>query len=216
VRAHLWITVVGLAGLAVVGGSTDPASAAAFNIDPSRSSLVVQIFRDGVAAKLGHDHVVQATAFSGRVTYDPSAPALSSVAAEVQTATLKVDDAETRRKFGLAGQPSASDVAEIDKSMKADGQLDVARFPTITFASTTIAPETPDRYLVMGQLTIRGVTRAVQFPATVVMDGTAFRATATLTFMQSAFGYTPYRALLGALRNRDAVTLHMDLVAVPE
>jgi polyisoprenoid-binding protein YceI len=199
-----------------VGGPAAPASAAAFKVDPARSSLVVQIFRDGVAAKLGHDHVVQATTFSGRVTYDPSAPTLSSVAAEVRTATLTVDDAETRRRFGLEGQPSTKEVAEIDKSMKAEGQLDVAKFPLITFTSTTITPQAQDRYLVTGQLTIRGVTRAVQFPANVVMEGNVFRATATFTFMQSAFGYKPYSALLGAIKNKDAVMLHIDLVAVPE
>jgi polyisoprenoid-binding protein YceI len=199
-----------------VGGLAGPASAATFRVDPSRSSLVVQIFRDGLAAKLGHDHVVQATAFSGSVTYDPSAPALGSVAAQIHTATLKVDDAETRQRFRLEGQPTAADVAEIDKSMKAEGQLDVSKFPMIIFASTTITPETPDRYQVAGQLTIRGVTRTVQFPANVVMEGNVFRATATLSFLQSAFGYKPYSALLGAIRNKDAVMLHIDLVAVPE
>ena len=127
-----------------------------------------------------------------------------------------MDDAETRRKFGLEGQPTAADVAEVEKSMKAEGQLDVSKFPMITFTSTTITPETAARYLVAGQLTIRGVTRAVQFPANVVMEGNVFRATATLTFMQSAFGYKPYSALLGAIRNKDAVRLHIDLVAVPE
>jgi polyisoprenoid-binding protein YceI len=193
----------------------DSVSAATFRIDSSRSSLVVQIFRDGVAAKLGHDHVVRATTFSGRVTYDPSTPALSSVAAQVRTATLRVDDAETRRKFGLEGQPSGNDLAEIEKSMKAEGQLDVARFPVITFTSTTVTRQTADRYLVTGPLTIRGVTRTVQFPANVAMEGNVFRATATLTVMQSAFGYKPYRALLGAIKNKDAVRLHIDLVAVP-
>ena len=215
-RAHRWITVVGLACLVIVGGLAGSALAATFRVDPSRSSLVVQIFRDGVAAKLGHDHVIQATAFSGSVTYDPSAPGLSSVAAKVHTATLKVDDAETRRKFGLEGQPTAADVAEVEKSMKAEGQLDVSKFPMITFTSTTITPETSDRYQVAGQLTIRGVTRAVQFPANVVVEGNVFRATATLTFMQSAFGYKPYSALLGAIKNKDAVVLHIDLVAIPE
>lgn len=215
-RAHRWDTVVGLSCLVIVVGLAGPASAATFRVDPSRSSLVVQIFRDGVAAKLAHDHVVQATAFSGSVTYDPSAPTLSSVAAQVRTATLKVDDAGTRRKFGLEGQPTAADVAEVEKSMKSEGQLDVSKFPMITFTSTTITSDTADRYRVAGQLTIRGVTRAVQFPAHVMMEGNVFRATATLTFMQSAFGYKPYSALLGAIKNKDAVKLHIDLLAVPE
>jgi polyisoprenoid-binding protein YceI len=213
VRVVLRVTLLSLSCLGIVGV---PAWAATFRVDPSRSSLVVQIFRDGVAAKLGHDHVVQATTFSGRVTYDPSAPGTSSVAAQVHTATLKVDDAETRRKFRLSGQPTTTDVAEIEKSMKAEGQLDVSRFPMITFASTMITPQTQDRYLVTGQLTIRGVTRAVRFPANLVMEGNVFRATATLTLMQSAFGYPPYSALLGAIKNKDAVMLHIDIVAVPE
>ena len=215
-RAHLWVTVVGLSCFGIVGGLAGPASPATFKVDPSRSSLVVQIFRDGLAAKLGHDHVVQATTFSGSVAYDPSTPALSSVAAQVHTATLKVDDAEMRRKFGLEGQPTTADVAEIEKSMKAEGQLDASRFPVITFTSTTITSEALDRYLVTGQLTIRGVTRDVQFPASAVMEGNIFRVTATLTFMQSAFGYRPYSALFGAIKNKDAVMLHIHLVAVPE
>jgi hypothetical protein len=48
------------------------------------------------------------------------------------------------------------------------------------------------------------------------MEGNIFRATATFTFMQSAFGYKPYSALLGAIKNKDAVMLHIQLVAVPE
>jgi hypothetical protein len=121
VRVLLRVTVVSLSCLAIVGGPAGPAWSATFRLDPSKSSLIVQIYRDGVAAKLGHDHVVEATTFSGNVTYDPSAPGLSSVAAQVHTATLKVDDAETRRKFGLDGQPTTADVAEIEKSMKAEG-----------------------------------------------------------------------------------------------
>jgi polyisoprenoid-binding protein YceI len=213
VRAVLRVTLVSLSCLGIGAG---PAWAATFRVDPSRSSLVVQIFRDGVAAKLGHEHVVQASTFSGRVTYDSSAPGASCVAAQVHTATLKVDDPETRRRFRLGGQPTTTDLAEIEKSMKAEGQLDVSRFPMIIFTSTTITPETQDRYLVTGQLTIRGVTRAVRFRANVVVEGNVFRATATLTLMQSAFGYQPYSALLGAIKNKDAVMLHIDLVAVPE
>jgi polyisoprenoid-binding protein YceI len=135
---------------------------------------------------------------------------------QVHTATLKADDPATRRTFHLRGEPSATDVAEIEKSMKAESQRHVAKFPMIRFSSTTITAETQDRFLVAGQLTIRGVTKAVQFPAKVVMTGKPFRGTATLELAQSAFGYKPYSALLGAIKNKDGVTLHIDLVAVPE
>ncbi len=212
-RAILRVTLVGLSCLGVV---VSPAWAATFKVDPSKSSLVIQIFRDGVAAKLGHDHVVHATTFSGRVTYDPAAPGESSIGLQVHAATLKVDDPATRQKFHLRGQPTTTDVAEIEKSMKAESQLHVAKFPMITFISTTITAETEDRYLVTGQLTIRGVPKAVRFPANVVMEGNVFRGTAMLELMQSAFGYTPYSALFGAIKNKDAALLHIDLGAIPE
>jgi hypothetical protein len=48
------------------------------------------------------------------------------------------------------------------------------------------------------------------------MEGQTLRGTATLAFTQSSFGYRPYSALLGAIKNKDAVTLHIDLVAIPE
>jgi polyisoprenoid-binding protein YceI len=211
--ATRWAFVVTLLGLGVSIGS---ARAATYVIDPSRSSLVLQLFRDGVAARLGHDHVVRATTFSGRVAYDPVAPDASSISLEVHTADLQVDDPATRQQFGLSGEPSAGDVTEIEKSMKAQSQLYVSKFPLIRFASNRITPEAPGRYLVTGQLTIRGAGQAVRFPATVRMEGTVFRATAMLQFRQSSFGYRPYSAALGAIKNKDEVRLHIDLAAVPE
>ena len=99
--------------------------------------------------------------------------------------------------------------------MRAPDQLDVARYPTIRFASTRVVDEGQGRLRVTGRLTLRGVTREVTFPATVALESGALRGRATVTFLQSSFGYRPYSALLGAIRNKDEVTLHVDLVARP-
>jgi polyisoprenoid-binding protein YceI len=121
----------------------EPGWAGTFTIDPGQSALVVQIFRDGVAARLAHDHVVQARAFSGTVAYDPQKPDASTIQVKVEVESLQADDPATRRKFGLEGEPpSAKDRADIAATMKSDGQLAAARFPSITFASTSIAKPT--------------------------------------------------------------------------
>lgn len=187
--------------------------AGSFTIDPGQSALVVQVFKDGVAAKLAHDHVVQARAFSGTVAYDPQKPDASSIAVKVEVASLQADEPATRRKFGLTGDPSAKDRADIEAAMKSDGQLAAPRFPSITFASTSIAKQPDGRLLVTGRLTIRGVTQEVKFPAQITMEGGLFRGRAQLTFKQSRFGYQPYRAALGAIKNKDEVILHIDLAA---
>lgn len=160
--------------------------------------------------------MVQATRFSGRISFDPSAPESASIRVEVDAAGLKVDEPSTRRRFSVAGAPTAQDVADIDKSMKSEGQLHVARFSRIIFLSDRITREASDRYLVTGQLTIRELTKAVRFPATVRIADGVLRATATLEFLQSSFGYQPYRAALGAIKNKDAVLLHVDLTATPQ
>lgn len=178
--------------------------------------LVVQVFRDGVAARLGHDHVIRATRFSGLVSFDPAAPESASIRVDVDTDGLEADEPSTRSSFSVSGTPTASDIAEIEKSMKSEKQLYVFRFPRITFVSDRITPGASGRYQVTGHLTIRGITQAVRFPATVRIEGDVLRATATVEFLQSSFGYQPYRAALGAIKNKDAVILHVDLTATPQ
>ena len=191
----------------------EPGWAGTFTIDPGQSALVVQVFKDGVAATLAHDHVVQARALSGTIAYDPQRPDASSIEVKVEVGSLQADEPATRRKFGLEGEPSAKDRADIEATMKSEGQLAAARFPAITFASTSIAKQPDGRFLVTGRLTIRGVAQEVKFPAQITLDGGLLRGRAQLTFKQSSFGYQPYRAVLGTIKNKDEVILHIDLGA---
>ena len=204
---------VALVSALIISVGASPGLSASFKVDPAQSSLVVQLFKDGVAARLGHDHVVHASVFSGTVAYDPRNPEASAIRVAVEVGSLIADDPGTRRKFGLAGEPSASDRAEIDKAMKAEGQLAAARFPSMTFTSSAIATQPDGRFLVTGRLTIRGVTNELTFPAQMSVEGAQLRGRAQLKFKQSSFGYPPYSALLGAIKNKDEVILHIDLVA---
>ena len=52
-----------LVSVLIIAMSVTSASSARFTVDPSGSSLVLQLFRDGLAARLGHDHVVEARRF---------------------------------------------------------------------------------------------------------------------------------------------------------
>ena len=46
--------------------------------------------------------------------------------------------------------------------------FDVGRYPAIRFTSSAIAADGPGRYLVRGQIEIRGVTRPIELAATLV------------------------------------------------
>jgi polyisoprenoid-binding protein YceI len=208
-----WIAC-GLASACLVAG-TGAAWGATLRIDPERTRLALQLFREGVGSALAHDHVVEATEVGGTVDYDPVRPDTSAIVIEVRTASLRVDEPAARRRLGVEGDLSESQRADVTKAMRAPDQLDVARYPTIRFVSTRVVAEGEGRLQVTGRLTLRGVTREVTFPATVALESGTLRGRATVTFLQSSFGYRPYTALLGAIRNRDEVTLHVDLVARP-
>ena len=186
-----------------------------FRVDSERTRLAVRTYRDGVGGRLAHDHVAEATEVTGRVEYDADHPDASSVTVEARTASLRVDEPAARRRLGVEGDLSESQRADVSKAMRASDQLDVARHPTIRFASTRVVAEGEGRLRITGSLTLRGVTREVSFPATVALEGGVLRGRATLSFLQSSFGYQPYSALLGAIRNKDEVSLQVDLVATP-
>jgi polyisoprenoid-binding protein YceI len=191
------------------------AASATFRIDPERTRLAVRTHRDGIGSGLAHDHVVEATEVTGLVEYDAARSEASSITVEARTASLRVDEPASRRRLGVEGDLSDSQRADVAKAMRAADQLDVERHPTIRFASTRVVSEGEGRLRVTGTLTLRGVAREVSFPATVALESGTLRGRATLTFLQSSFGYKPYSALLGAIRNKDEVSLHVDLVAAP-
>jgi len=187
----------------------------AYTIDPTRSEFVVQVFKVGAGALLAHDHVVRATLYTGQIHFDRATPAKSAVTIEVPSAALKVDEAEVRKKYDLPSSLSEKDRLQIQDTMLSPSQLDAAQYPLIRFASTQIAAQSDELYTVTGDLTIRTITRTVSFSARIEQDQQTLHVYGSLRFDQSSFGYKPYSALFGAVRNQDEVVLHFDLVASP-
>jgi polyisoprenoid-binding protein YceI len=84
--------------------------------------------------------------FEGTATIDGDDPSRSSV-----NVTIKVDSIDTRNK-------------QRDDHIRTNDFLDIENYPTITFASTSIEHDGGDDFQVTGDLTIRGVTKAVTIP----------------------------------------------------
>jgi polyisoprenoid-binding protein YceI len=185
-----------------------------YTIDPTQSELVVQLFKVGLGAAFAHDHVVRARKYIGQIVADPAAPDRASIAIEVEAASLVVDEPETRRKYGLPLSLSEEQRQDIQHTMESEEQLDVRRYPLLRFRSTQVQPEGDGRYTVTGNLEIRGVKQPVTISIEVQVDNQRLHARGVCRFLQSRFGYAPYRALLGAVQNKDEVVLHVDIVAV--
>lgn len=128
-----------------LGLSTTVAAADTYLIDTAGAHAFVQ-FR---IKHLGYSWLYgRFDDFSGTFTYDEADPANSKVAVEIKTASLD------------------SNHAERDKHLRGKDFLDVERYPTASFKSTSYKETGLDKSVLVGELTLKGVTK----PITIEVD----------------------------------------------
>lgn len=71
--------------------------------------------------------------------------------------------------------------------LKSPDFFDVAKFPTATFKSTAIKADGA-AYKITGNLTLHGVTKGVEFPATIKIEGKDIKGDAEFTINRKDFG----------------------------
>lgn len=92
-----------------------------------------------------------------------------------------------------------TDLQARDKHLKSEDFFLVSQFPTMTFKSTNIEGKADPAFQMQGDLTIRGVTKAVTLQCKlkeVSSDGKKFEIEATGTLLRKDFGIT-YGPLVG-------------------
>jgi polyisoprenoid-binding protein YceI len=162
---------------------------------PENGSLVVKTYREGLAAKAGHDLVIEVTRW--QATIDTAAG----------TVELTADARSLEVREGVRGVKPLTDRDRGEIRGNIDDK--VLGGQPIEFRSSAVRmPEGPGRLSVEGELTMAGSTRPVTAQLDVADDG---RVTGTITLTQSAWGIKPYRGLMGALKVRDEVEIVIDV-----
>ena len=80
---------------------------------------------------------------------------------------------------------------KLEKHMKDPDFFDVAKFPTATFKSKSITavPEAaPNQFQVTGDIVIKGITKELQFPATITLNEGKLNADAVVTIDRQDYG----------------------------
>jgi len=91
--------------------------------------------------------------FSGQFSYDDAAPEKSSVKVTIKTASVD------------------SNHAERDKHLRSDDFLDVKKYPEAKFISTSYTPGKDGKGILKGNLTLHGVTKAVEIDMYSIGEG---------------------------------------------
>lgn len=138
-------TLLVAAALMLQGGAAPAADAPEWTVDPAKSSIVFTGRQMGVPSSGRFKN------FNATVKFDPDNLAASAVEVVVDAASAD------------AGNP------DIDKELKQPKWFDVARFPTVRFATTAFRAKSKDStgngdYDAVARLTIRDVTEEVVLP----------------------------------------------------
>lgn len=195
-----------LATLSALAGPGD------YTVDASDSMVYALVWRDGAASALAHDHAVRARNLSGAVHWEEAGPRSAQIT--IETRGLSPDEDEVRALAGLEGSLKSSQRDSILSSILDEDQLWASKFPSIVFETTSIEPRGGE-WLARGSFTLRGVSRTLEAPVTVVPDGDGLRVKGRFSLTQSHFGYAPYSAAFGALRVKDQVDVVLDLALDP-
>lgn len=196
-----WITVV--AGFAFASA---PLRAGAepmrYRFLPDSSFLTVRLRpAPTLLSGLSHKHVVRAPAFDGFVEYDREQPDQCTVQVRFPVASLVVDAPSDRKRSGFKDTLSDSDREDIRENMLDDDQLNAVVHKEIRFDSTSCGALPDGRIQVKGSLTIRGKTAPISVALHVAFADGQFHAEGEFTLEHQVFGFKPYSAALGTLKN---------------
>lgn len=178
--------------LAAVALAAVPASAQdVYRIDPVHSGIAFTI-RHLLAKTSG-----RFTKFSGEIHLDTKDITKSSVEVTIDAASINTDS--TMR----------------DADLRSSNFFDVAKYPTITFKSTSVKEVAKGKLEITGTFTLHGVTKQITFPITDAGTGPGMRPGSVvagfidgaLTLDRDDYGIKTYDGLVG---RHVAITLDVE------
>jgi hypothetical protein len=158
---------------------------------PESGSILVRTYREGVAARAGHDLVLEATRWEATLGSE--------------TVELSADARSIEIREALHGVKPLSDRDRAEIARNIDEKVLLGR--PIAFRSSAVERD-GDRLTVRGELTMAGATRPLTAELHAGADG---RITGRIPLTQSEWGIKPYRGLMGALKVRDEVEVEIDV-----
>lgn len=183
-----------------------------YRLDAARSVVRIYAFRAGTAARLGHNHVLNAPQFSGWVYLPQEQLADARVDLEFRLDTLQLDNPEERARLGAAFASTLSPGAlqRTREHMLGEDNLAAQRYPFLRIRSLQISGELPKLALKI-QLSLHGQSREMWLPLEVSRDQGQLHVRGAMVLRQTDFGVRPYSVLGGFLAVQDELVIEFAL-----
>jgi hypothetical protein len=177
-------------------------TAGTYKLGPAAGRVSIRTSRAGIAARAGHDLLIEVAAWSAVVTIPEEDLDEDRIAAATVTAELDIGSLTVREGTGGAKPLSPRDREDIGRTMRK-----LLGSGTVTFSSSRIIPSAVGG-AVEGTLTFNGRTQPVRLQ---VQNPAPGRYRGSGPVVQTAFGITPYTGFFGALKLKDEVTAEFDV-----
>lgn len=184
-------------------------------VDVKKSRVYIFVDKTG----LGHQHGVE-----GRLSRGSVQPGATDGAGEFvfDMQSFDADTDAARRYLGLSGSTDASTRQQVNQNMRNTSILNINQYPTATF-SIKSATESGRKsrsgqsiYEFVGEFTLRGKTRPLQFEAEVESKDGMVHVKGQFAILQTQYGITPYKRALGAVGVADRLVIHGDIWVAAE
>ncbi len=183
------------------------AGARSYAVDAAASRVAIKVGKAGLFKMAGHEHTVVADGLSGDVVVDEASVGRSSVRVVFAASALRVADSE-----------GADDIPKVQATMESPKVLDVARFPEVRFASTSVSERKHEgdqwELLVAGDLDLHGVRRSLTLPLRVTLHPESLTAEGSVRLAQRDFGIEPI-SVGGVVKVKDELEITVAIVARP-
>lgn len=198
--------------------SPAPVAARHFEIDPANSEIRVLVYRGGLLASLGHNHVIVNRAIAGTVQLPDDVHAAHLVL-EIPVSGFVVDEDAVRAEEGpaFAGSRGEDVKGGTLRNMLGAALLDGAHFPGIRIESLAVTGAEP-RLTVALRVTVKGRPHELQVPFELQRRDGRLIGTGRTQLTHAQLGLKPYSVAAGALAVQEAfdIKFHFEARLVPD
>jgi len=198
-----------LVGHTIAITSATSSATVVYTLDPSRSKFMAHADASGLFWFKGHGHHLDARDFTGQVELTPQSITPASLRLVVKAASLH----ETGAVF------TDQQKQIINKELH-DIVLLPDQYPEIIFQSTSVTAKPAAtgakggsyEVKLTGDLTLHGVTRPIEIPATVTINGNELRAVGNFSINRDDYKVKATSAFHGFVRVSNHVKFEFDIV----
>lgn len=183
--------------------------------DKPASRLRAYVFRAGAAARLGHNHVLNASDFEGQVLLGEAGLSSARLQLDLRLDRLQLDEPALRAELGgaFAKPLDAEAIAGTRANMLGERGLQAAVHPLLRLRSLKLVGEAP-RLAALVEIELHGQRRQQWLALRVEEQGQRLLVSGALVLRQTEFGLQPFSLLGGLLAVADEIVVEFELALV--